>query len=198
MDSFGEECLPPSLTILWINKCKKLESWITSKGLQSEGLTHLILEDLNKVKSFPREGCLQSLQLSHFANLETVDCKGLHHLTSLQELSILLCPKLENIREENLPASISILYFYGKPACPRDGFKSKVMTTQCKYVLISSILFLLTSLQFLNLFWLVIKNVILPSKKLKPHCSGSNLLHGLCLVTEALSPATFYGANSGY
>ncbi|MED6168462.1 hypothetical protein PIB30_011891 [Stylosanthes scabra] len=71
-------------------------------------------------KSFPTEGwlpaSLQSLQLSYFPNLETLDCKGLQHLTSLQELSILLCPKLENITQQNLPASISKLFIYGK--CP--------------------------------------------------------------------------------
>ncbi|XP_057742532.1 putative disease resistance RPP13-like protein 1 [Arachis stenosperma] len=36
MDSFGEECLPPSLTTLRISKCEKLERWLTSNGLQSE------------------------------------------------------------------------------------------------------------------------------------------------------------------
>ncbi|MED6108117.1 hypothetical protein PIB30_020563 [Stylosanthes scabra] len=44
-----------------------------------------------------------------------LDCRGLHHLTSLQQLSIEVCPKL-NITEERLPASISTLYIYGK--CP--------------------------------------------------------------------------------
>ncbi|RYR71520.1 hypothetical protein Ahy_A02g005772 [Arachis hypogaea] len=36
IDSFGEECLPPSLTTLRISKCEKLERWITSNGLQGE------------------------------------------------------------------------------------------------------------------------------------------------------------------
>ncbi|MED6182465.1 hypothetical protein PIB30_028731 [Stylosanthes scabra] len=115
IDCFGEECLPPSLTTLHITNCKKLERWITSNGFHTEGLTHLILERWNEVKSFPREGCLpaslQSLQLSGFENLETLDCKGLHHLTFLQELTIEDCPELENITEERLPASLSKLYF---------------------------------------------------------------------------------------
>ncbi|XP_057744081.1 putative disease resistance protein At3g14460 isoform X2 [Arachis stenosperma] len=120
MDCFGEEWLPPSLTSLWIFNCEKVGRWITSKGLQSEGLTHLFLRQWNEVKSFPREGCLpaslQSLYLESFSNLETLDCKGLHQLTSLQELSIVWCPKLENITQQNLPASISKLIITGE--CP--------------------------------------------------------------------------------
>ncbi|XP_052112820.1 putative disease resistance protein At3g14460 isoform X2 [Arachis duranensis] len=111
MDCFGEECLPPSLTTLRIRRCQKLERWITWRGLQSEGLTRLFLEDWDEVKSFPREGCLpaslQYLSLSYFSNLETLDCKGLHQLTALQKLKIKYCSKLENITQENLPASLS-------------------------------------------------------------------------------------------
>ncbi|KAL1331740.1 putative disease resistance protein At3g14460 [Arachis ipaensis] len=111
MDCFGEECLPRSLTTLEISRCQKLERWITWRGLQSEGLTRLILEGWKEVKSFPREGCLpaslQYLSLSYFSNLETLDCKGLHQLTSLQKLTIQYCGKLENITQQNLPASLS-------------------------------------------------------------------------------------------
>ncbi|RYR71516.1 hypothetical protein Ahy_A02g005767 [Arachis hypogaea] len=120
MDCFGEECLPPSLTTLVICNCQKAERWITSNGLQSEGLTDLFLSFWNEVKGFPGEGCLPAslkyLQLSYFSNLETLDCKGLHHLTSLQQLRIEECPKLENITQQNLPASISELHIKGK--CP--------------------------------------------------------------------------------
>ncbi|XP_020972206.1 putative disease resistance protein At3g14460 [Arachis ipaensis] len=120
MEPFGEDCLPSSLTTLRIYDCQKLERWITSNGLQTEGLIHLFLIEWNEVKSFPREGCLpaslQSLQLYDFANLETLDCKGLQHLTSLQTLAIEDYPKLENITQENLPASIPKLRFEGE--CP--------------------------------------------------------------------------------
>ncbi|XP_072077951.1 putative disease resistance RPP13-like protein 1 isoform X1 [Arachis hypogaea] len=120
MDCFGEEGLPPSLTTIAISNCQKVERWITSKGLQSEGLTYLSLQQWNEVKSFPREGCLPAslkyLHLSSFSNLETLDCKALHQLTSLQKLTIEECPKLGNITQENLPASVSKLYIWGQ--CP--------------------------------------------------------------------------------
>ncbi|RYR71515.1 hypothetical protein Ahy_A02g005766 [Arachis hypogaea] len=121
MDCFGEECLPPSLTTLRIGGCcEKLERWITSKGLQSEGLTHLSIGPWDEVKSFPGEGCLPAsleyLHLSWFSNLETLDCKGLHQLSFLQNLTIDYCRKLENITQENLPASISKLHIRGE--CP--------------------------------------------------------------------------------
>ncbi|RYR71524.1 hypothetical protein Ahy_A02g005776 isoform B [Arachis hypogaea] len=120
MDCFGEEGLPPSLTTIAISNCQKVERWITSKGLQSEDLTYLSLQQWNEVKLFPREGCLPAslkyLHLSSFSNLETLDCKGLHQLTSLQKLTIKDCPKLGNITQQNLPASISKLYIWGQ--CP--------------------------------------------------------------------------------
>ncbi|XP_057732303.1 putative disease resistance protein At3g14460 isoform X2 [Arachis stenosperma] len=114
INCFAEEFLPPSLKTLEVTKCQKLASWITSKGLQSEGLTHLWLGPCFDVKSFPREGCLpaslQALKLSNFPNLETLDCKGLHHLTSLKSLAITDCEKLENITEEHLLPSIEHIY----------------------------------------------------------------------------------------
>ncbi|MED6219623.1 hypothetical protein PIB30_037510 [Stylosanthes scabra] len=120
IDCFGEECLPQSLKDLRVDNCHKLVSWIASNGLQSEGLTYLKLRCCGGVKSFPREGCLppslECLELNWLQNLETLDCKGLHHLTSLKYLSIEYCYNLENIIQEHLLASIQNIYI-GKE-CP--------------------------------------------------------------------------------
>ncbi|MED6146641.1 hypothetical protein PIB30_036431 [Stylosanthes scabra] len=117
---FAEECLPQSLKNLYVGGCHKLTSWIALKGLQSEGIAHLELRYLNDVKSFPTEACLPAsleyLQLWSLPNLETLDCKGLHNLTSLKNLSIKYCHNLENIIQEHLLASIQNIYI-GKE-CP--------------------------------------------------------------------------------
>ncbi|MED6186513.1 hypothetical protein PIB30_067410 [Stylosanthes scabra] len=114
IDCFGDECLPQSLKNLRVDSCHKLVSWIASNGLQSEGLTYLKLDGCFDVMSFPREGLLpaslESLDFSDFPDLEMLDCKGLHHLTSLKELSIRNCAKLENITEANSLASIASIY----------------------------------------------------------------------------------------
>ncbi|RYQ87529.1 hypothetical protein Ahy_B09g095045 [Arachis hypogaea] len=114
IDCFVEECLPPSLEKVVVIGCQKLARWITSKGLQSEGLTYLWLGGCFDVNSFPREGCLpsslESLELWNFPNMETLDSKGLHHLTSLKRLAIGDCRKLESVTEEHLLASIANIY----------------------------------------------------------------------------------------
>ncbi|MED6188709.1 hypothetical protein PIB30_088505 [Stylosanthes scabra] len=101
IDCFAEEFLPPSLKKLGVTDCQKLARWITSNGLQSEGLTHLWLGPCFDVRSFPKEGCLPAslefLKLWNFPDMETLDCMGLHHLTSLKNLAIRYCGKLENI-----------------------------------------------------------------------------------------------------
>ncbi|XP_052113637.1 putative disease resistance protein At3g14460 [Arachis duranensis] len=119
IDSFPEGGLPPSLTTLWIKNCQKLARYITSNGLQCQGLACLILYSWDDVKSFPREGCLPashwSLYLGEFLTLETLDCGGLQHLTSLKELTIEYCLKLENITQEKLPSSITELHIKDSP-----------------------------------------------------------------------------------
>ncbi|QHN76013.1 Putative disease resistance RPP13-like protein [Arachis hypogaea] len=120
IDCFADEGLPPSLKKLQLTECHKLASWIASKGLQSEGLTHLELCRCSDVKSFPGEGCLPAslefLELWKLPNLETLDCKGLHHLTSLKNLRIRYCDYLNNIREEHLLASIENIFIGNE--CP--------------------------------------------------------------------------------
>ncbi|KAK7382363.1 hypothetical protein VNO80_01214 [Phaseolus coccineus] len=62
------------------------------------------------INSFPKEGLLPpsltSLRLFGLSSMETLECKGLLHLTSLQELRIQNCEKLENIAGERLPVSL--------------------------------------------------------------------------------------------
>ncbi|RYR71453.1 hypothetical protein Ahy_A02g005713 [Arachis hypogaea] len=90
---------------------------------QFHGLTDLHIEGAYResvsVKCFPKEGwlpaSLESLSLIGMKSVETLECKGLAHLTSLQRLRIDGCAKLENIEGEKLPASLIRLTIIRSP-----------------------------------------------------------------------------------
>ncbi|XP_025661655.2 putative disease resistance RPP13-like protein 1 [Arachis hypogaea] len=109
-----------SLRYLSISYCEKLVSTAAFMNSQFQGLIHLRIEgECESVKCLPKEGwlpaSLESLTLISIESLETLECKGLAHLTSLHELSIYGCPKLENMEGEKLPASIKLLIISGSP-----------------------------------------------------------------------------------
>ncbi|MED6161801.1 hypothetical protein PIB30_064194 [Stylosanthes scabra] len=119
--SISGDYLPASLQYLHISDCSKLtfpNKLLTEIFMyKCDSVTLFPFGALPNLKTLRISNCRRlSLSLSQFPNLETLDCKGLHHLTSLKELIIEDCPKLENITQENLPASISKLYIYGE--CP--------------------------------------------------------------------------------
>ncbi|KAL2336474.1 hypothetical protein Fmac_010920 [Flemingia macrophylla] len=109
IESFPGGGMPPNLKTIWIKNCEKLLS-----GLAWPSMDMLTFLDLggpcDGIKSFPKEALLPpSLMLLHifgFSNLETWDCRGLVHLTSLQQLDIHDCQKLENMVGEKLPESL--------------------------------------------------------------------------------------------
>ncbi|XP_040869775.1 putative disease resistance protein At3g14460 [Glycine max] len=91
IESFPKRDMPPNLRTVWIENCEKLLSGLAwpSMGM----LTHL--NDWGRcdgIKSFPKEGLLPpsltTLYLFDLSNLEMLDCTGLLHLTSLQQLEI--------------------------------------------------------------------------------------------------------------
>ncbi|KAL3038193.1 hypothetical protein AAZX31_01G116700 [Glycine max] len=118
IESFPGGGMPPNLRSVRIGNCEKLLS-----GLAWPSMAMLTSLDVHGpcdgIKSFPKEGLLPrsltSLLLSGFSSLETLDCQGLHHLTSLQNLAIIQCQKLENMEGERLPVSILKLSIY---TCP--------------------------------------------------------------------------------
>ncbi|XP_072066866.1 putative disease resistance protein At3g14460 [Arachis hypogaea] len=112
-----------SLRNLAVDYSKKLVSSAAFMNLQFHGLTQLSIVGGNdksvSVKCFPKEGwlpaSLESLTLYDIKSVETLECKGLAHLTSLQKLSIQSCLKLENMEGEKLPASLTQLIICGTP-----------------------------------------------------------------------------------
>ncbi|GAU30263.1 hypothetical protein TSUD_384850 [Trifolium subterraneum] len=113
--------MPPSLRSLRIWNCEKL---LRNPSLTSfDMISHLSIGDLrdDAIKSFPNKGfallppSLTSLILWGMSSLHTLECTGLLHLTSLQQLELIDCPRLENMEGERLPASLIKLEIYECP-----------------------------------------------------------------------------------
>ncbi|XP_057743492.1 putative disease resistance protein At3g14460 [Arachis stenosperma] len=105
--------LPPNLRSLsWGNGEQQMRdlSWIPNL----HALTHLTIngDGCKNIKSYPEVGSLPhlpsltNLTIWDFKNLETLECNELLRLTSLQQLHIAFCEKLENMEGEKLPPSL--------------------------------------------------------------------------------------------
>ncbi|GAU23573.1 hypothetical protein TSUD_385590 [Trifolium subterraneum] len=114
METFVEGGMPPSLRTLQIRNCTKLLRSISRTPMDM--LTSLRVNGrCDGVESFPIEGfalllpSLTSLQLWEMSSLHTLECTGLLHLTSLQELTLRDCPQLENMLEHSMMESPNCL-----------------------------------------------------------------------------------------
>ena len=121
VESFPEGGLPSNLNEIYIYNCDKISASRMGWGLQKlPSIRRFTIggkpEDL---ESFPEMGLLPAslnyLRIERFPNLKSLDKQGLQHLTSLQELQIWHCPKLECMPEDGLPASLSTLMIYRCP-----------------------------------------------------------------------------------
>ncbi|XP_052113164.1 putative disease resistance protein At3g14460 [Arachis duranensis] len=116
MCRLAEGDLPPNLKSLEVGICEQQMrdlSWMPNLHV----LTHLSINgrECKNIKSYPEVGSLPhlpsltTLNIWGFDNLETLECNELLRLTSLQQLYIYCCPKLENIEGEKLPPSLFLL-----------------------------------------------------------------------------------------
>ncbi|KAL5096763.1 hypothetical protein RYX36_001090 [Vicia faba] len=136
LEKFSEGGMPPNLRTIWIGNCEKL---LMSSSLTSmDMLTHLSIGGPSDgIEYFLKKGyallppSLTYLQIYNCSSLHTLDCTGLFHLTSLQKLTIRLCPKLENIVGERLPASLIELNI---SACPLLKEKYRVKYPQISHI----------------------------------------------------------------
>ncbi|KAL4393053.1 putative disease resistance protein At3g14460 isoform X2 [Arachis ipaensis] len=112
----AEAGLPPNLKSLEVGICEQQMrdlSWMANL----EALTHLRIYGYGckNIKSYPEVGLLPhipsltTLEIWCFDNLETLECNELLCLTSLQQLHISFCQKLENMEGEKLPPSLLLL-----------------------------------------------------------------------------------------
>jgi len=108
--------MPPNLRTLALRNCEKLLSGLEWMDMVTSLNVHGPCDAIN---SFPKEGLLPpsltSLSLFDLSSLKTLECKGLLHLSSLQQLQIQNCKKLENIAGESLPVSLLKLSIEGCP-----------------------------------------------------------------------------------
>ncbi|KAL1366909.1 putative disease resistance RPP13-like protein 1 isoform X1 [Arachis hypogaea] len=117
----AEGDLPPNLKSLGVGGCEeqmRILSWMGNL----DTLTHLTISGsgcVSTIKSYPEVDSLPhlpsltTLHINNFDNLETLECNELLRLTSLQQLHIEYCYKLENMEGETLPSSLILLQIEG-------------------------------------------------------------------------------------
>jgi Leucine-rich repeat (LRR) protein len=131
VEVFPEGGFPFNLEAICIRNCEKLFAGRMRWGLQKllSVKTMRIGCKSEDVKSFPEPELLPStlihLRFSVFPNMNSLDNKGLQHLTSLEDLWIEDCPKLKYIPEEGLPASLSTILIDGCPLMKKQWHSKK-------------------------------------------------------------------------
>ena len=106
--------LPSTLNSLVVHNCKKLTPQVEWGLHRLASLTDFrISGGCEDLESFPKESLLPStltsLQISGLPNLRSLDGKGLQLLTSVRNLEINDCAKLQSLTAEGLPSSLSFL-----------------------------------------------------------------------------------------
>ncbi|KAJ7982272.1 Disease resistance protein [Quillaja saponaria] len=113
--------LPVNLRSLEIRNCDKLIgnrlAWNLSSLTSLEDL--IIKGKCEDLESFPDDGLLpvplSKLEIGNFLSLKTLNSKGLRYLSSLKQLDISNCPKLESITEDGTPTSLIHLNIWNCP-----------------------------------------------------------------------------------
>ncbi|KAG4148648.1 hypothetical protein ERO13_D05G298300v2 [Gossypium hirsutum] len=116
----SKEGLPSKLKLLQIAMSDKLiESLIRKREWSLHTLPSLTHLDISfsevEMECFPDEhllpSSLETLRICHLPNLKSLEYKGFQHLTSLCDLDIESCPKLQSMPPNMLPPSLSRLCF---------------------------------------------------------------------------------------
>ncbi|KAB2084075.1 hypothetical protein ES319_A05G310300v1 [Gossypium barbadense] len=131
-----KECLPSKLKDITISMSDKLiESLIRKREWSLHTLPSLTILEISysevEMASFPDEHLLppslETLRISNLPNLKSLEYKGFQHLSSLCDLYISHCPKLQSMPPIMLPHSLSYLSIekcpFLKERCEKDKGK---------------------------------------------------------------------------
>ena len=119
LESFPEGGLPSNLVTLNISSCHKLFSRRMEWGLQALHSLRKFRVSISfeELESFPEKALLPptltNFTIYSFPNLKSLN--EFQYLTSLQQLDIEICDKLQCLPKEGLPASLSSLRLSGCP-----------------------------------------------------------------------------------
>ncbi|KAB5565072.1 hypothetical protein DKX38_005126 [Salix brachista] len=124
LESFPAGGLPSKLEGLAIWGCDKLVAGRTQWDLQSlHVLSRFSIAESDVLECFPEETLLPSslahLEIRTQKNLKSLNYKGLKHLTSLRELTIMNCMEV-SMPEEGLPPSISSVTIWQCPLLEKE------------------------------------------------------------------------------
>ncbi|KAG4383941.1 hypothetical protein GLYMA_13G184900v4 [Glycine max] len=118
VEMFPEGGLPSNLKYMSLYGSYKLMSSLKSALGGNHSLESLVIGGVD-VECLPDEGVLPHslvyLEIRKCGDLKRLDYKGLCHLSSLKELLLVGCPRLECLPEEGLPKSISTLWIINCP-----------------------------------------------------------------------------------
>ncbi|OMP11184.1 Disease resistance protein [Corchorus capsularis] len=111
---FPKGGLPPNLLSLEIWECENFKQPLSEWNLHTlASLRELTISGVLDIVSFPDDKCLLpttlvSIYISKLNNLRSLSL-GICNLTSLEELEIVECPKLQYLPKEGLPAKLGRL-----------------------------------------------------------------------------------------
>jgi hypothetical protein len=131
VESFPEGGLPSNVSYIGVEKCDKLFARRRGWGLQKLPSVRrfVVVGKFEDVESFPEPALLPFgliyLRIGGFPKMKSVDKRGLQHLTSLQELTVRDCPKLEYVPKEGLPTSLSIIWIIKCPLLRKQWLSKK-------------------------------------------------------------------------
>ncbi|XVF83165.1 hypothetical protein PTKIN_Ptkin16aG0111700 [Pterospermum kingtungense] len=131
IESFPKQGFPSKLKHIYIERSDKLIGGMMRRQWSLQALTSLAHFTISgaEIENFPDEhllpSSLTSLWISDLPNLKLLDNKGFQHLTSLRDLNIWGCPRLQSMPPKSLLSSLSYLRIQNCPLLKKRCKKEK-------------------------------------------------------------------------